>query len=233
MTPCKVIDLSVGDGGFLMALKQAIPRAECTGIDVSAEKLRRARESLPLTAIETCATEVIHYFPPHSQDLVLAHFINAYISTHSLLNCARLLTRASGYFSLITTTYDSFAATQQHLAAFINQGSRWSSVVGHYYKSLIKNNTVAASEEQLLASLAQYEFKLSHYQRLEIPLVFHNLDELALFVLESTWFLNSMSVRVMPKQLLLQRVKRLFTQLFTFPYRDMHVINVLLAQKLS
>ena len=228
---CKVVDLGVGDGGFLKALKAVIPYGEFTGIDVSAEKLKRAKASLPLTTFEMSASDVVHYLPHHSQDLVLAHFINAYISMNTLFNCANTLAHSSGYFSLITTTYDSFPATQQHLANFIDRGSRWSSVVGHYYKSLLKNTTVAASEENLLAQFAQNNFQLCAHERIEVPMEFKNLDTLALYVLESTWFLNSLTVRMLPKHFLLQRVKRLFTELFTFPYQDVHIIDVVLAKK--
>jgi SAM-dependent methyltransferase len=229
--PCKVVDLGVGNGEFLNALKKTIPHAECTGIDVSAEKLKRAKELLPLTTIEASASDAIDYLPRHSQDLVLAHFVNAYISMHTLFNCANSLTRANGYFSLITTTYDSFPATQQRLADFINQGSRWSPVVGHYYKSLLQNTTVAASEKELLAAFARYDFELCAHQRIEVPMTFYNLDEFALFVLESTWFLNSLAVRMIPKHFVLQRVKRLFTELFTFPYHETHLVDVVLARK--
>lgn len=112
----KILDLGVGDGAFLQKLKQYMPDAEFTGIDVSKEMLKKARQALPLTTIETSATEASKYLPSHSQDLVLAHFINAYIPINTLFNEARLLTRSNGHFSLITTTYDSFPVAQKQLA---------------------------------------------------------------------------------------------------------------------
>ena len=67
-----------------------MPLAEFTGIDVSKDMLKRAHESLPLTTIETSATEASHYLPHHNQDLVLAHFINAYIPINTMLLAAVL-----------------------------------------------------------------------------------------------------------------------------------------------
>src|SRR5665647_2940408 len=75
----KVLDLGVGNGAFLQKLTGLMPTAEFTGIDVSSEMLKQAREALALTTIESSATEASHFLPPHSQDLILAHFINAYI----------------------------------------------------------------------------------------------------------------------------------------------------------
>ena len=227
----KVLDLGVGDGVFLKQLKRVLPSADFTGIDVSKEMLKTARKALPLTTIEGSATEASRYLPLHSQDLVLAHFINAYIPISTLFNQARQLTRANGHFSLITTTYDSFPIAQQQLAHFISQESLLSHIVGHYYKSIVKNTTVAASKNDLITTFQQHQFQVVEHQRLQIPITFNNIDELALFGIEGTWFLNTLAIRMLPKSFLLQRLKRLFSKLFTFPYQDTHIIDVVLAKK--
>lgn len=227
----KVLDLGVGNGAFLQQLRQNMPLADFTGIDISMEMLKHAREALPLTTIETSATEASNYLPHHSQDLVLAHFINAYIPINTLFNEANLLTRANGHFSLITTTYDSFPIAQEQLANFIAEESLLSSIVGHYYKAIVKNTTVAASEEVLLRSFVDHQFQVVEHQRLHIPITLNNIDELALFGIEGTWFLNSLSMRMLPKTFLIQRLKRLFNKIFTFPYQDTHIIDIVLAKK--
>ncbi len=227
----KVLDFGVGNGAFLAKLRPLMPQADFTGIDISTEMLARARKKLPLTAIEASATEASHYLPPHSQDLVLAHFINAYIPIHTLFNEADLLTRANGHFSLISTTYESFPVAQQYLADFIAQGTLLSTVAGHYYKAMVKNTTVASGLDELLLAFSQHQFKVIQHQRLHIPITLQNIDELALFGIEGTWFLNSLTMRMLPKNFLLQRLKRLFGQIFTFPYHDMHIIDIILAKK--
>jgi len=227
----KVLDLGVGDGAFLQKLEQVMPTAEFTGIDVSSEMLKRASEALLLKTIESSAADASHYLPAHSQDLVLAHFINAYIPINILFDEAKLLTRANGHFSMITTTYDSFPVAQSQLAEFIAQDSLLSSVVGHYYKSIVKNTTVAANQEELMLAFQQHQFEIIDHKRLEIPITLNNIDELALFGIEGTWFLNSLSIRMLPKYFLIQRLKRLFGKIFTFPYHDTHIIDVVLARK--
>ena len=228
---CKVLDLGVGNGAFLKKLSEIIPHAEFTGIDVSSEMIKRAHELLSLKTIEGSATEACHYLPHHSQDLVLAHFINAYIPITTLFNQAKFLTRSCGHFSLISTTYESFPVAQQQLAEFIAQDTVLSRIVGHYYKAIVKNTTVAAGQEELLHAFGQHQFEVVEHQRLHIPIVLNNIDELVLFGIEGTWFLNSLSIRVLPKNFLLHRLKRLFSKIFTFPYRDTHIIDVVLAKK--
>jgi ubiquinone/menaquinone biosynthesis C-methylase UbiE len=227
----KVLDLGVGDGAFLSDLRQIMPKSEFTGIDVSSEMLKLARKALPLTTIEASAAEASKFLPAHSQDLILAHFIKAYIPISVLFNEANLLARATGFFSMITTTYDSFPVAQQHLAKFIAQDSILSTVVGHYYKSIVKNTTVAANQEELMDSFQKHQFEIVEHQRLEIPIVINNIDELAVFGIEGTWFLNSLSIRMLPKKFLIERLKRLFSKIFTFPYHDTHIIDVVLAKK--
>lgn len=228
---CKVLDLGARDGLFLKKLHELLPEAEFTGADVSGELLKQIRDTLPVTTIETSASDVTHYLPPHSQDLVLAHFLNGYIPLHTLFHAAKTLTRATGYFSLVTTTYESFPVAQQYLADFITEGSLLGSVVGHYYKSIVKNTTVAASEDDLLQAFDSHDFEVIEHHRLRIPIVLNNIEELALFGIEGTWFLNHLSIRMLPRQFLIQRLKRLFDKVFTFPYQDIHIIDIILAKK--
>jgi ubiquinone/menaquinone biosynthesis C-methylase UbiE len=227
----KVLDLGVGDGAFLQKLYQWMPEAEFTGIDVSSGMLKQAKKALPLQTIECSAAEASRFLPPHSQDLILAHFINAYIPIHILFNQAKLLTRANGYFSMITTTYDSFPVAQQQLAEFITKDSILSSLVGHYYKSIVKNTTVAANQDELLSAFEQHQFEIIEHQRLRIPITLHTIHELAHFGIEGTWFLNSLSIRMIPRYFLIQRLKHLFSKIFTFPYEDTHIIDIVLAKK--
>ena len=228
----KILDLGVGDGAFLAKLKKDIPNANYTGIDLSREMLKQAQNIMDFTAIEGSAANATNYLPAHSQDLVLAHFINAYIPTDVLFHQAQMLTKANGYFSIISTTYEAFPRAQKYLADFIAKGSILSNIVGHYYKEVVKKTPVAAGEEDLLKFVKQHNFSVVEHERIKIDLTFQNIDELMLFGIEGAWFLNILSIPTMlPKNFLLQRIKRLFEKIFIFPYHDTHIIDVILAKK--
>lgn len=230
-THCNVLDLGVGNGAFIKKLNQIMKQAHFTGIDISDEMLNIAQANLTFTAIEANVAEASHHLSPHSQDLTLAHFINAYIPIDTLFTEANSLTRPTGYFSLITTTYESFPVAQQQLAEFISKNTLLGRVVGHYYKSMVKNTTVASGLNELMLAFERHQFKVVTHQRIEIPITLNNIDELALFGIEGTWFLNSISMRMLPKNFLVQRLKHLFNRIFTFPYHDTHVIDIVLAKK--
>ena len=227
----KILDLGVGDGVFLHKMKQLFPLAELTGVDVSKEMLKRASANIQFTPIESSAADASRYLPSHSQDLVLAHFINAYVPIQTLLKQAQILTRANGHFSMLTSTYESFPISQQHLAHFIAKDTITSSIAGHYYKTIVKNTSVTAGKDDLLQSFQQHQFEILDHQRLHIPISFNNIDELVLFGIEGTWFVNSLSLNVLPRKLVLQIIKRFLSKIFTFPYQDTHVVDVVLARK--
>lgn len=227
----KVLDFGVGNGAFLKKLAPLMLGADFTGIDISSEMLNLARQSLALKTIEASAVEASHYLPHHSQDLVLAHFVNAYIPLHTLFNEADLLSRANGYFSFITTTYESFPKAQQYIADFISQETLLSTVVGHYYKAMVKNTTIASGLDELMQAFDQHQFKVVRHERLYIPITLNDIDALVKFGIEGTWFLNTLTIRMLPKNFLLNRLRRLFSRMFTFPYSDTHIIDVVLAKK--
>jgi hypothetical protein len=82
-----------------------------------------------------------------------------------------------------------------------------------------------------LNAFAEHDFQIIEHHRIRIPITLNTIDELALFGIEGTWFLNSLSIRMLPKNFLLQRMKRVFSKIFTFPYHDTHVIDIILAKK--
>lgn len=228
----KVLDLGVSDGSFLKKISQHMKQASFTGIDLSQQMLERAKKNMPqLTAIEGSPAQASQFLPLHSQDLVLAHFMNAYMPIHSLFDQAALMTRANGHFSFMTTTYDSFPIAQQNLANFIAGNTLGSSVVGHYYKSMVNNTPVSASQHELLSTFEGHQFEVVAHERFMVPIFLKDIDELAHFGMEGTWFLNTLNVSMIPRQFLIERLSRLFEKIFVFPYEDTHVIDVILAKK--
>lgn len=227
----RVLDFGVGDGAFLKKLAPLMLNADFTGIDISSKMLNLARQSLALKTIEASAVDASRYLPHHSQDLVLAHFINAYVPLNTLFNEADLLSRSNGYFSFITTTYESFPKAQQYIADFIAEDTLLSTLVGHYYKSMVKNTTVASGLDELMQAFNSHQFKIIRHERLYIPIILEDIDALVKFGIEGTWFLNSLAVPMLPKTFILNRLKRLFKRIFTFPYSDTHIIDVVLAKK--
>jgi len=90
---------------------------------------------------------------------------------------------------------------------------------------------VASGYEHLMQTFKEHQFEVVAHERLRIPIQLNNIDELANFGIEGTWFLNSLPARMLPKNFLIQRLMRLFSKIFTFPYNDTHIIDIVLARK--
>lgn len=230
-TDARVLDLHAQDGTTLKHLSLMMPSAILTGMETSPQHLESLKQSVPANIIEANPHEVMQYLPPHRQDLVLAHSLNASISMDALLEQIGLLTRSTGYLSWITTTYDAFPKSQQYLTDFMMQGSLLSRMVGHYYKSWTKHLSVIANQQEISTYLTRHQWDIVAHQRLEIPLVFHDMDTLVSFALTHTWFFNNLSVKILPHQFLFERLKRLFKKILVLPYEDHDVLDIVLSKK--
>ncbi len=226
-----VTDLGVGDAAFLEKLQNYIPTADFIGIDISDKMLINAKQKLKLKTIEASAASASLHIQHNSQDLVIAHFINAYVPINQLFHEAFVLNKNDKYFSLITTTYESFPVGQQYLTEFIAKNTIFSRIIGHYYQTMTKNTPVASGQEELLSTFEKHHFKILNHQRIHIPITLNNINELAAFGINGTWFLNSLAIRILPKNFLINRLKHVFNKIFKFPYHDTHIIDIILAKK--
>lgn len=229
----KILDLGVGDGVFLSKIKQIIPQAELTGIDLSKEMLKKAKEILDFHDILGNSMEADKLLPLHQQDLVIAHFINAYMPMQTLLQQAKWMSKANGYFSYITTTYESFPNAQQQLAKFVAKDSFLSSIVGHYYKKIVQQTPVASGQEEIIQQLHHFNFDIISHQRIHLKIRFENIEEMIEFGNEGSWFLNVLSAAPfnLGKKFLLERIPHFFNKIFTFPFEDEHIIDIFLTKK--
>jgi hypothetical protein len=226
-----ILDLNVGEAKFLTKLAPNLYNPSLAGIDVSTSMLRRAAANVDLKTIKGLSTNASLLVDVCSQDLVVAHFMYAYIPVSNIIEETAVMIKNNGLISYIATNDQSFPEVQKHLNEFIKQPSLMSNVLSHYYQNDNTNKTESQSLNPLSASIKQYKFKIAAHQRLHIPLTLYNAEELALFAMDNTWFLNAPNPNKMTKPFLLQKVKRLFQNIFTFPYHDTHIIDVVLAQK--
>jgi ubiquinone/menaquinone biosynthesis C-methylase UbiE len=230
-TSINICDLGIGTGHFLEKIQAIYSNSVLTGIDISPRMIALAKKRVEFNAIESTIVDAAKHLPYHSQHLIIAHFINAYVPINQLFSEVKKLSSPNGYFSFVTTTYDSFPVAQQLLAEFIASSHFLGPLVGHFYKTIVAKTTVASNKEQLLNTFGQYDFTILSHKRITIPIEIKNVDELARFGIDGTWFLNSLSIMLIPKSILIKRLKRIFNRIFDFPYKDTHIIDIIIAEK--
>lgn len=227
----RILDLGVGDGAFLKIMHQSLPTAELTGIDVSKEMLKLAQQQVPFHSIHCSAADADKHLPLHSQDLVIAHFISAYVPVQTLFHQAKTMSKANGYFSFVTSTYDSFPASQTQIANFIAQDTLIGNLVGHYYKSILSRTPVASGLDEIQKLIKEHHFELVSHQRIEIPIYFENIEKLTEYAIHGGWFFNLLPETNFAKDFILERIKRFVSRILEFPHQDTQIIDVLLIKK--
>ncbi len=227
----RILDLGVGDGTFLKLMHQNIPNAELTGIDVSKEMLKIAQLQVPFHSIQCSAADADKHLPIHSQDLIIAHFISAYVPVRILFQQAKTMSKANGYFSFVTSTYESFPESQTQIANFVAQDTLIGNLVGHYYKSILSRTPVASGMDEIHQLIEEFDFKLVHHQRIEIPIYFEDIEKLTEYAIHGGWFFNLLPETSFAKDFILERIKRFVARILKFPHRDTQVIDVLLLKK--
>jgi len=227
----RIIDLGVGDGSFLKLMHQKVPQAELTGVDVSKEMLRVAKSQVNFHDIHCSAADADKHLPIHTQDLVIAHFISAYVPIQTLFHQAKLMSKAEGLFSFVTSTYESFPESQTQIAKFVAKDSLLGNLVGHYYKTILSKTPVASGIEEIESLCKQLDFKIVDHQRIHVPIYFENVEKLAEFGIDGSWFLNTLPETPFSKDFIIERIKRFVVKIFQFPYHDDHIIDVILLKK--
>lgn len=229
-TDCNILNIGTYDHIFIEKLKALISSIDKTEENIL-DQSRYVPQNISFQTINVNSIETNQHISEASQDAIIAHLIDTEIPNDALFSKAHRLIKEDGVFSVITTTHESFPVAQRHLADFIAKGGLISNIVGHYYKTVVKNTTVAADEESLLTAVKSHHFEILFHERIEIPMHFETLEELELFAIEGGWFISRLSIPMIPKSFLLQNLRRTFEKMFTFPYQDTHVIDVVMAKK--
>ena len=100
------LDLAVGTGNSFYDLSKWMHIGNRTGIDISYEMLKHAKNKIgdSITLICEDARNIQHHIPDSSQDLIFCHYLFSYLDMHEILNLAFRLLKPDGVFSVMTTT---------------------------------------------------------------------------------------------------------------------------------
>jgi ubiquinone/menaquinone biosynthesis C-methylase UbiE len=209
-----VVDLALGTGESLLALKPRLPGARLHGIDISARMLAVARQKLPeVHTIHDDAARVGQHFGPGSVDVALMHFLTTYIDARAVIRDVAIALKPGGYLSLVSSTYESFPAI--HALAL-------SVLPPELIKSVNPAPEGGAELAELMRAAGLDVVEQANFER---PIAFEGPAELALWGMQSGFFTHVLSV-LPPAQL-----QALASQSEHFPLQDRYQAAALLARK--
>ena len=226
-TPRRVVDLGVGDGAMLAQLAALGLPMTMTGLDVSAAMLQRAASRVPLTPVHAPAQRASPVLPPGAFDLVLAHFILAYVERPALFEQARYLLSPAGVFSLVTTTEEGGGPFFEGLdREFRQRRNPIRRAIGWICERAIARSNVPPAFATLETELRHTGLVVRRRETMHQSITFHNAAEAYRFGIEEGWAANFLAVPGVPVRVA-QALARWGTRLARYPFSFTHVIEIL------
>lgn len=197
--PLRVADLGVGDGALLDQLRVLPTPLVMTGLDISPAMLRIAATRVPLTPVLASADAAAAHLPAGGFDLVLAHFILAYVRPRVLLEQAGRLLAPGGVLSLVSTTTEGgdpfYAALEKHFRRSRHPLRR---LIGWAADRALANSYMPADFHALRAEIDASGLQVLSRRTLRVPLVFDAPAAAYRFGIEEGWAVNILAVPGVP-----------------------------------
>lgn len=225
--PVAVADLGVGDGGMLAQLATLGLPMTMTGLDVSSAMLQRAAARLPLTTVQAPAQRAAEVLPSGAFDLVLAHFIMAYVDRRTLLEQARTLLAPGGVLSLVTTTEEGGGPFFDGLDRFfLRSRNPVKRLIGWVCQRAIAQSHVPKSFGSLEADVQAAGLVVLRRETMLQHVTFEDPAAAYRFGIEEGWAANFLTLPGVPVRAA-QAVARWGTRQAVYPFSFTHVIEML------
>ena len=221
------VDLGVGDGAMLAQLRDLGIPSRMTGLDVSPEMLRIAAARVPVKPVEAPAERALQVLPAGAFDLVLAHFIFAYVERRTLLEQARALLAPRGVLSLVTTTEEGGAPFHAGLKRhFRDSRHPLKRAIAWAADRALAGSNVPATFADLERDIASAGMQVLRRETMRVPIVFAGPDDAYRFGIEEGWAANILAMPGVPLPLA-RRIARWGVRQAGYPFNFTHVVEML------
>jgi SAM-dependent methyltransferase len=221
------VDLGVGDGAMLLQLRDLGIPSRMTGLDVSPAMLRIATARVPVDPVEAPAERALQVLPAGAYDLVLAHFIFAYVDRPTLLEQARALLAPRGVLSLVTTTEEGgapfHAGLQRHFRGARHPLKR---AIAWAADRALAGSNVPKSFADLERDIASAGMLVLRRETMCVPVTFAGPDDAYRFGIEEGWAANILDMPGVPLDLA-RRIAKWGVRQAGYPFNFTHVIEML------
>ena len=225
--PLAAADLGVGDGAMLAQLAALGLPLNMTGLDVSPAMLRLAAERVALKTVHAPAQQAREVLPAAAFDVVLAHFILAYVDRHTLLAQARGLLAPGGVLSLVTTTEEGGGPFFEGLDRFfLKSRNPLKRAMGRLCQRGIAQSHVPQSFASLEADIRAAGLVVLRRDTMRQHITFNNAEEAYRFGIDEGWAANFLTTPGVPVRAG-KALARWGTRQATYPFSFTHVIEML------
>ena len=225
--PLTAVDLGVGDGAMLAQLAALGLPLTMTGLDVSPAMLQLAAARLPMKTVYAPAQRAREVLPAAAFDVVLAHFILAYVDRNTLLAQARELLAPGGVLSLVTTTEEGGGPFFEGLDRFfLKSRNPLKRAMGRLCQRGIAQSHVPQSFASLQAEIQAAGLVVMRRDTMHQHITFEDADAAYRFGIDEGWAANFLATPGVPVRAG-KALARWGTRQATYPFSFTHVIEML------
>lgn len=229
--PMSILGLGVGDGVCLLPYQEQYPEAKLFGLDVSENMLKKAKDLLNCEVFHGDISQTSSLITQDKFDLILAHFVSAYVPvTTTLKECKKTLTD-KGLVSLVTNTSASFSKMQKVLTKLGQSSNPFNKLVSFHVKKALKTIYVPRDTAHLKQLFESNGFKLHELKTLDIPIDLKTETDVFDFFVNGGWFASGLVHPLLPKCFFHKIIKRLIHEHVTVPYKDTLQVVVAIGSK--
>jgi len=229
--PLDILDIGAGSGVFIAELNELFKQGNFTAVDISREMLQIAKKRLPrLKIIEGTVTQVGECLRGEQFDLIIAHFLLAYVSLEALIQQALPLLKPNGILSVVTTTHESFPFFQECVWEKSKQKGLIGMLVKHFKESGMNKTCTPQSYHHIQQVAEKNGMKVIGHQQISTEITFDDGKTMADFAIRGGWLLNA-QLPFLPTTLFYQIARSYFNRAFDFPLRDHHIVEVVLLSR--
>lgn len=231
--PTAIIDLGIGSGVFLTQLQEKLKNTDLTGVDISKQMLTIAKSRLRnLRTIRAAVDNIDSYLQGATFDLIIAHFILAYVDITTLLTKCNGMIKEHGLISIVTTTHESFPHFRNHIHKKIATRSSTSRIIQDIYNTAMQKTLIPKSYAVIQQKAEDFGFTILNRKKISTDIFFVNATGMADFAVKGGWLLNALDYPFLPTKLSYKIVKNYFNRNFEFPWKDKHIVESVLLKKI-
>lgn len=208
-----VLDLAVGTGQSLIAMKSFFPQATLHGMDLSKEMLRIAEAKLAFHAIHDDVTKFDRHFAQEGISLLLMHFLTTFIDGKDIIKRTAKLLKPNGHYSIVSSTFEAFPRIYSVARMLFSE------------EFIREKNPAPADTETIVSYCTDAGLEVVAVERFTEKVIFSNFDDFYSFGMNSGFFTHVLT------QLDEAQVARLASMGGIFPLEDEYSASSVLARR--
>jgi hypothetical protein len=162
-------------------------------------------------------------------DLILAHFVCAYVPASTILKECKFLMSYQAQISIVTNTTASFSKMHLIFDKMRASANPFNQLIGHHIKKTLKKVFVPKSLDDLKLVFAENGMKISESSIVDIKINLKTEQEVFDFFVEGSWFASGLAHPLVPKKVFHNVIRRLIHEHLSLPYEDTLQVAIVLG----